>query len=492
MESKLTEMKEGKAMKNKRFKRETAWLVVGTLMVSTMLAGCGKKNVDYDIDGSKGNKDSGGLQDKYDIPQSYDGSIATGDSGLKEITVKVSDISVPDTAIMYTEKLSKNDTGQEGRKKAAEAIFDKSKGIYAYDEDNMTKADIEAQIDSWETYKKNLGTDADHIKEANDAIAELQDKLEKAPDTYPAAGDYSALRYLGTIGEHEFIFTPPNDEDTDYSLELKEDIMSYRAPDEPMDSIRSGQYIELNRSVENGNAGAAEAQKAVNECKYSEQEALEIAEAFLKNVGCNDMSLSSTSALAWDYNDFYSTVETNVDGYYFTFNHMIKDQSIGEGLYAWNVDNFTQIHAEVTIPTDSCTIVVDDNGVIGADWTNNLSSEGEPEAAELLSFKELMKRADSSIPEYYAKYSTQYKSIEYNRLQLCYCLRQGEQEGEFEYVPAWIFTQVEEYTDDNGNVEDESNPDQMVVLDATDGSYIDIVEVSKALGTYRTMNVETE
>ena len=111
-----------------------------------------------------------------------------------------------------------------------------------------------------------------------------------------------------------------------------------------MDSIRSGQYIELNRSVENGNAGAEEAQKAVNECKYSEQEALEIAEAFLKNVGCNDMSLSSTSALAWDYNDFYSTVEINVDGYYFTFNHMIKDQSIGEGLYAWNVDNFTQIH----------------------------------------------------------------------------------------------------------------------------------------------------
>ena len=39
-------------MKNKRFKRETAWLVVGTLMVSTMLAGCSKKNVDYNIDGS--------------------------------------------------------------------------------------------------------------------------------------------------------------------------------------------------------------------------------------------------------------------------------------------------------------------------------------------------------------------------------------------------------------------------------------------------------
>ena len=104
-------------MKNKRFKRETAWLVVGTLMVSTMLAGCSKKNVDYNIDGSSGNKDSGSLQDKYDIPQSYDGSIAVGDSGLREITVKVSDISIPDTAIMYTEKLSKNNTGQEGGKR---------------------------------------------------------------------------------------------------------------------------------------------------------------------------------------------------------------------------------------------------------------------------------------------------------------------------------------------------------------------------------------
>ena len=91
-------------MKNKRFKRETAWLVVGTLMVSTMLAGCGKKNVDYDIDGSNGNKDSGSLQDKYDIPQSYDGSIAVGDSGLREITVKVSD---------FHQNLQKNDSSSQ-------------------------------------------------------------------------------------------------------------------------------------------------------------------------------------------------------------------------------------------------------------------------------------------------------------------------------------------------------------------------------------------
>ena len=49
-----------------------------------------------------------------------------------------------------------------------------------------------------------------------------------------------------------------------------------------------------------------------------------------------------------------------------------------------------------------------------------------------------MKRADSSVSEYYAKYNTQYKSIEFNRMQLTYCLKPGAQDGEFEYVPAWM------------------------------------------------------
>ncbi len=49
-----------------------------------------------------------------------------------------------------------------------------------------------------------------------------------------------------------------------------------------------------------------------------------------------------------------------------------------------------------------------------------------------------------------------------------------------EYVPAWIISQAEVYEFDEVTYED---PQQMVVLDATDGSYIDILEVSKALGT---------
>ena len=425
-------------------RRGTAWLMFGTMMMAAVFTGCGKKDIDYDIDGSGGKKDSGSIQDKYDIPKSYDDSIAVGDSGLSEITLKVDEISVPDTSIMYTEKLTKNDTAGEALKKIAEAIFDKSKGIYAYDENNQTKADIEEQIASYEQLKKELGTDAERIKEINDTLTELQDELEKAPEDYPAAGDYSATKYLGTCGQYEFVLRTPDDMILSYDLSLKEDAMVYRPADGTEDGtemIDHGGYVSLNDSIKYGSEGAEEALNDKNQCKYSEEEALEIAD-------------------------------------YFTFIRMIKDQSLGEGLQALNVDNMVQQEAGVDIPTDYCKIAVDDNGVIGAVWTNNLSVVGEAEETELLSFKELMKRADSSVSEYYAKYNTQYKSIEFNRMQLTYCLNPGAQDGEFEYVPAWIISQVEVYEFDEVTYED---PQQMVVLDATDGSYIDILEVSKAL-----------
>lgn len=468
-------------------RRGTAWLMFGAMMMAAVFTGCGKKDIDYDIDGSGGKKDSGSIQDKYDIPKSYDDSIAVGDSGLSEITLKVDEISVPDTAVMYTEKLTKTDTGNEERKKVAEAIFDKSKGIYAYDEDNQTKADIEAQIASWESYKKSLGTDAERIKEATDTIAELQDKLEKAPENYPTGGDYSATRYLGTIGQYEFVLQTPDDESLRYDLSLREDAMVYRPADGTEDGaemIDHGGYVSLNDSIENGSIGEENALNEKNQCKYSEEEALEIAEEFLKKIGCNDMSLKESSALAWTYDDFLSMlIECDIDGYYFTFKHMIKDQIVDNNLNMLNIDNLRQQQTDVILPADSCEVAVDGNGVIGAVWSNNLTSEGEVQAAAFLSFKELMKQADSSIPEYYAKYNTQYKSIEFNRLQLGYCLKKEEQTDEFEYVPAWFFMQVEDYTDENENTYEKINPIQMVVLDATDGSYIDLIETSKALGS---------
>ena len=37
-------------------RRGTAWLMFGTMMMAAVFTGCGKKDIDYDIDGSGGKR----------------------------------------------------------------------------------------------------------------------------------------------------------------------------------------------------------------------------------------------------------------------------------------------------------------------------------------------------------------------------------------------------------------------------------------------------
>lgn len=48
-------------------------------------------------------------------------------------------------------------------------------------------------------------------------------------------------------------------------------------------------------------------------------------------------------------------------------------------------------------------------------------------------------------------------------------------------MPAWILSQYDEYVD----YSEKDYPVQLVIIDATDGSVIDILELSRSLGTYR-------
>lgn len=68
-------------------------------------------------------------------------------------------------------------------------------------------------------------------------------------------------------------------------------------------------------------------------------------------------------------------------------------------------------------------------------------------------------------------------------MKLGYYLEKTDEEGTFKYVPAWILTQYEDMTDSTN----ETYPTQMVVLDATDGTVIDLMELSKHLAHIRVM-----
>ena len=140
-----------------------------------------------------------------------------------------------------------------------------------------------------------------------------------------------------------------------------------------------------------------------------------------------------------------------------------------------------QNNASVEIPAEEYEIYIDSNGVVMANWSDYLEAVGQPETVELLSFNQILEKANETVPAYFTKYPTQYREVEFNDITLSYYLKQGENEGEFDYVPAWILSQYDEYVD----YSEKDYPVQLVIIDATDGSVIDILELSRSLGTYR-------
>ena len=476
-------MSQNKTNKEKRkgYRRKmAAALLAGMLAVSTAATGCGKKTVDYDVDGNSssgnsGTADSGSLQGKYGIPAECDVDIATGDTGIEKISIEDDEVTVPETGDMAIAHYKKKIVGAEEKKQIVEAVFDKDQGIYAYDYEKRTKEDIQREIDMYEREMQN-SADSDMVSYYEEWVNDLKTELQTAPDEYPAAGDYTADAFIGTLNGKQYTISVPSDDSTGYYLSSREDTLEYR----PMEGAGGVYSTSLNDYMAYRSNDEAAADESTNKCTFSEDEAKTIAEDFLAQVGGTDVMLKESSALCWVYYDYNGkNLTMEVDGYVFTYARAVNNQPISS-VNPWNVDNLMQDNASVEVPVEEYNISIDSNGVVDANWNDYLEAVGQPETAELLSFDKMLEKANETVPAYFTKYPTRYRKVEFNDITLSYYLKQGANEGEFDYVPAWILSQYEEYTD----YSEEDNPSQLVIIDATDGSVIDILELSKSLGTY--------
>lgn len=124
------------------YKKMAALAIVGVLATGTALTGCGKKNIDYSVDGESGNggsSDSGSLQGKYGIPESCDTTLDAGSSGISKLAIEADEVTVPDTVDLPTVYVKRKESSNDTRKQIVEAVLEKDKGIYTYDYNNMTK-----------------------------------------------------------------------------------------------------------------------------------------------------------------------------------------------------------------------------------------------------------------------------------------------------------------------------------------------------------------
>ena len=175
--------KVGSLMRKKGYVKTLSLLLVTTLAAGTVLAGCGKKKVDYNM-GDDGNGGGGGkLATRLNVPESYDGKLSDIDSetGLTDVSIKATEISVPDTDKMSIYKYDANSIDSDYKKRICESFYDVSAGIYEYNWDKPYKGDVEREIELAQSMADQATSDDD--KSYFDSyIDSLKEELKNATE----------------------------------------------------------------------------------------------------------------------------------------------------------------------------------------------------------------------------------------------------------------------------------------------------------------------
>ena len=441
-------------MRKKKFTKMTALLLVTALSAATVFSGCNKK-VDYDVDGdgnseNSGSGDSGALASRLGIPESYEGDIEVGDSGLKSIKIKDDDISVPASDSMSIINYKSNTFDNAYKQKVCEAVFDKSKGIYVYDWEHQTKSDLQSQIDSFQAMLEEAKASGDTETESycNEYISYLEDEMTNATDERTGAGDYSATDFIGNIGDNEYMLSfSDSEEGLGANFELSyypsEGLINYKP--------HEGATYVYAYDAQYGDEDVDESMP--NSCTFTQDEAVSLAQEFLSSCGIDDVIPTYTSQLLWEYYDTsYDVVATEYDGYIMTFGRSVN----GTAPYSADLSMVDSLSSDDDVWYDSTsetfTIQVDSNGVINASCYPLLAPTGdEQKNVELMSWKDLLSALNKNVPAYYTENKTSYNDIEYNDVRLTYyCMKDESQENIYQYVPVWIFAQADEEDGNHG------------------------------------------
>lgn len=460
-------------MKKFDLKKNVILTLSACMMLQLAFTGCNKKEdiTDYEIDYES---DRTGIGGKLIVPEGCTASIDTGSSKLEDIMIEVEEIEVPDTDKMDIVYVTSAKYTNEEKKKLVEKIFDKN--IYLYDYNHRTRDDIQKELDELEREIENpyIGGDEVWLSETNSRIEELKEMLTDAPDTYAPAGDYSGSVFIGERDNIEYLVSIDAANESNYFGQVGSSI--YFEPTD-MGAIRpyeGASRVEFDMTEDGVDISDA------NMSNMTEDDAKDMAEWFLAGLDITDVSFVSMEGLNWRYEDEnYETLATECDGYVITYTKAIDGvTAYSENLY--EVDNLKLDHAWIDIPLETYTVMVYDDKIIGANFENVFDmTDSEKENAELLSYSDIIKKANTEFAAYYEKYPTNYKTIKFNDVKLSYYLV-SDGNDKYKYIPVWIFSQYEEVKDQDGA----GVPVQIVILDAVSGEVIDIIEEAKKLGCY--------
>lgn len=475
-----------------KYSRRLALIMAGTISLS--LCGCemadgrtaqGEARTTY-IYGDSIQEDAGAsLMAKLGVPDSCKLTFDTGKSGLSEISLDTDDIDVPGTDRAYVIDFDRIGLTQEKIQSMVEGVFDKSDGIYCRDDgdENMTKDEIQQGIDLIEAYRdqalKDGKTDVADMYESD--IAAEKTRMASAPDTYRSVTEYTSGKiYVGQSDGDKFNLWISGGDDEDGASAVSIEYSADASRDQDyLANVPDAVITETVGEVDSG----VDAGDQQNMCSLDENSARIMAQEFLDKLGISGMAFRSSQALIRTWLDGNMTyIKTEKNGYVFEFGRQIAGISV---VYEdpTGVDNLKNDKGYVMHDGDLASVYVDDKGVfsVRARLTTDPDSFVREDTG-MLSWTDMLERANDNISEYYSKYPTAYSKVQFDSARLLYVPCKKD-DGGLAYVPAWMLTEK-----DDKDILDNSaayhNIVQMVYINAIDGSLIDIVETAKALGTW--------
>ena len=460
-------------------KRGYRHIVIAAVLAGALgLAGCGKKNVDYELEqtsnstvenqagttnGTSGNgpledgkseddtniqvskEDSiGGISRDLGIPTCVNQELDTEGTNFDKILLEDDSIRVPKRDNMYTALFKDQTIDADFKKMIAEELFDTENGIFVYPYD-------------------------EHTRIADDAVP--MSEIEAIFDSGEAAGNYEVDRYIGKInGKIYTIFFQPGDMEIAPSFYVNL-VYDDTITDEMKENYISMHYFERSELSDYYYLDDASKSEQVNDNMSSMdlQQAMDKAREFLYNIGIEDAMVERVSTLVWNATtDSGYSISQEFNGWYVDLIPAVDEQPVYQP-DAFGIDVLLYNRILYYTQKTKYTVTFKDEGLVSLSVEKPMDRTDDTQKADgLISWDEALAALQDAIPEVYKDYEG-YRVIKFNDIRLTYFpVLDGD---ENKIIPVYVFAQLdtmEEIRDDW--------PIQLMMINALDGSYVDIVQ----------------
>lgn len=466
-------------------------IIVLIMIVPLIICACkNRENVDYLKDRYNYNESvqDSILGQQLQVPYACYQELNADVSGVKSIIIDDVDIQVPDgdrMDIVYCETAD-----YEGGfiQNLLEGFCNSNTPIYQYpeDEDIITSKLLEETIALHERWLKGArdAGNAEGIAEMEKDIKRLKSLRSTTIEEYPVAKSFTEEQTYIVANENSEYITQTN-------RILPNQYLYISIKRMPVFLKKEYTGDEENVAFESEVEDFSGVGRESNICSISVEDAADKAGAIMEQCGLKDMILTDIGDIMWFYSvaTGYLTGESlpgQYDGYVFRYVRSVN----GKALYSpslYSLDNIAGnidegIYGNMNASYDQISVFIDDVGVVKLEGTYRLSETDRDKNVDLLTFDEAVEALSKGIGDYYMKYPTSYSKICFNDVRLTY-YAVSDGKGDFKIIPVWVFAEASENVNGDKTEISENSPVQLVIVNAVDGS---IVDIPQELGMFLT------